>query len=899
MEEIKEQPTQQQEDPDEAKSYGFTYFIVSLLTLLVTLWAVWDEAVTRRPWKSYQQTFNRMETEKTKAALEKAQAKIDGYAQSNDPIPGLTNAEGKPVQITYNELMVKLNEAENRLQTQEYQTAEEEVRRLQNKLKFGPEQEIQFAKSIEEEVFFEYKETKKKGGDYAELEKEVKELQAEQASYQPERDRVIQELDAAQKKVADMAQEAKYYQKLREAVYAEVDDLQRKLKGIKGRWPEIKQVVIEGYRKTNFREPFLIADRCHSCHLGIDQAGFEDAPQPYRSHPNREVFLGNHPVNKFGCTFCHKGQGEALDSVEDAHGSHHLMDQTPGQNEPLLEGAELQSSCRKCHPQEVNLDGAPVLSKGRRIFEEVGCFGCHTTKGYEALDKVGPDLTRIATKTTPDWALRWIKNPKDYLPHTRMPDFLLKDEEAEAITAYLWDSSEKEAPSPVDLGFPEEGPIPTEMIEQGKTLIEKVGCNGCHSVGERKIQVSDQLVRDFGPDLTRVASKVNAQWLYRWVKNPQDYFPKTRMPNLRLTDEEAKAVVAYLMSLSRKEEVADLEKRIKDSMKIVEGERLIANYGCFGCHEIKGMEGRSKIGVELTTYGEKRVLELEFGYITNIKETWSAWTFAKLKDPRQFTTERVIQRMPNFSFSDEEAAALKVFLQSLTGEAQQIPTRFTKPMDEMDLNREEGRRLVRQYNCVGCHILEGKGGSIAAFYENSTFAPPNLATEGEKVQTPWLYKFIQQPTPIRPWLDVRMPTFGFSDEKTNLVVNYFLSLAKKEDRIRYVFVDEHTLPEENLMAAQVLVSRDYLDCFNCHQQGKVKPQGPPEGWAPDLDLARSRLNPAWIVKWLKDPQYIMPGTRMPAFFSDEESGPPDILDGDEIKQIKALSDYLMLLGKES
>src|SRR5206468_4334347 len=83
------------------------------------------------------------------------------------------------------------------------------------------------------------------------------------------------------------------------------------------------------------------------------------------------------------------------------------------------------------------------------------------------------------------------------------------------------------------------------------------------------------------------------------------------------------------------------------------------------------------------------------------------------------------------------------------------------------------------------------------------------------------------------------------------------------------------------------------DCFSCHQRGAQKPQGPPEGWAPDLALAHVRLSPEWIVKWLHDPQKVMPGTKMPSFFP---GGPPDVLGGDDEAQIRALRDYILSLG---
>ena len=72
-------------------------------------------------------------------------------------------------------------------------------------------------------------------------------------------------------------------------------------------------MVLDGLDKNEFDVPILRVDRCESCHMGIDKPGFEDAPPPFQTHPNREGILGSHPVNRFGCTICHEGQGTALD----------------------------------------------------------------------------------------------------------------------------------------------------------------------------------------------------------------------------------------------------------------------------------------------------------------------------------------------------------------------------------------------------------------------------------------------------------------------------------------------------------------------------------------------------------------------------------------------------------
>ena len=54
-----------------------------------------------------------------------------------------------------------------------------------------------------------------------------------------------------------------------------------------------------------------------------------------------------------------------------------------------------------------------------------------------------------------------------------------------------------------------------------------------------------------------------------------------------------------------------------------------------------------------------------------------------------------------------------------------------------------------------------------------------LTPEGARVQHDWLYSFIRGPITIRPWLDVRMPTFGLDDQNINSVINYFGSVSNK------------------------------------------------------------------------------------------------------------------------
>ena len=49
--------------------------------------------------------------------------------------------------------------------------------------------------------------------------------------------------------------------------------------------------------------------------------------------------------------------------------------------------------------------------------------------------------------------------------------------------------------------------------------------------------------------LDGVASKLRKEWLFSWLKDPRGYWHDTNMPDLRLTDQEAADVVAYLSTL--------------------------------------------------------------------------------------------------------------------------------------------------------------------------------------------------------------------------------------------------------------------------------------------------------------------------------------------------------------
>jgi len=866
---------------DEKRSYSAVFLLAVGLLLVGAVWSVWDDNIARRPWKYYQAEFSQRQEDQLRDQLKAEDARLAADPAYQDAVKQLAAARERLQSGATAQRVADLEEQRTRLNTQ-HGDADLKLRIVKSRL---------------EEAWYDYDRAilEQKSTDPAR--RRIEELDGHKVGIQKGFDETQGQVDKIDKELVEVRSEVKQLDDQVKGLRTKRDDVQDKIDNITlsvgpfrfPKIPKIQQVVLEDFERNNFDKPIPRVDRCESCHIGINVAGFENAPNPYKTHPNRVEILGKHPPEKFGCTPCHRGQGVAVNSAKEGHGE---VEHWP---EPLLRGNKVQASCIKCHANVRHLSGSETISRGEKLFEELGCHGCHLVEGYEDLQKVGPYLRLIQAKADPSWLVRWVTNPHEFHPKTRMPNFMFKPEEATAIAAYLLDATKADSQTwlesrPLPAGV---DPSNATVVEHGKELIDSLGCRGCHGFaeGESPSLLGDN--KDIAPNLSHIAEKTDARWIYYWIKGPRNYSPVSRMPSLRLSDEEAQAVTSFLLTLGEKKPTPGLEDTLSQPDEIARGKALVRKSGCFGCHDIPGMENESRIGVELSTFGSKPLEELFFGDHTDIPETWEDWTYNKLKTPRTYATERIEQVMPQFDLADTDIKALRVFLSSRTD--LKYPVKFRTDTDMRAQREIAGRRVVARFNCVGCHVIEGEGGAIRARYQDTpTMAPPILNGEGSKAQPDFLFNFLKQPISIRPWLKVRMPTFSFSDTEANTLVQYFGALDNVQ--VPFVHINEAQISPATIEAAQKLTTADYFNCFSCHQQGDRKPEGPPEGWAPDLAMARTRLNPDWIVRWLHNPQEVTPGTKMPSFYP---GGPDDILGGDDEKQIQALRDYLMVISKAS
>jgi mono/diheme cytochrome c family protein len=858
--------TQRSQIPIELRNYSVHYVVFAGILFLGTMWAVVDEVSSRRPWKDVQRQYRSVASTKVQERLDQAIADFDSsaFAEAGVRLQAAQDSMNGPVYASalgaYNTVLEALGKANRN---------------------------YQFAKSRGDEAYYFYKKSLHEGGDNPKEKEKLAGDEAEMAVHmvsikvlEGRRDSIgavltgyRQELKKAQSAIADLRKK--------------IDKWEAKLKKVQSAPLEIKQVMMLDYDRNPFNDPKARVDRCQTCHQGWNEEVMEDAPEPFKRHPLPEL-LASHKPETMGCTPCHRGQGAAL-TAGFAHGEsdHHWEN-------PLLKGNEVWASCNECHESQSHLDGAPVFSAAKRIMIESGCFGCHEIKGYTEMPKIGPELARVNAKTSPEWIFRWVRNPRDYNPRTRMPNFKFNDDQAEAVTAYLVDASRK-------TGFDvPKGTASGGNAQRGKMLFTSVGCLACHALGQdTKVRETRGTSYDIAPELTRVGSKVPLDWIYDWIRNPRHYNPTTRMPSLRLSDQEAKDIAAYLSLQKDDREAGSRPLDLTSPATIKKGEGLIREYGCAGCHLIPGMEKEGRVSVSLSNFGRKRVDEMDFGD-TRVPHSWHDWIGNKLRNSRVFQTDRIAQKMPVFSFSDEEIAKLTLFLFSQTKD--EPDRRYVQPFDRKQQDIETGRRVAYHYNCQQCHQLEKEGGHIGAIIEETAFLPPILTGEGRKVQEPWLHGFLKnpsvvgQPNSIRPWIPTRMPTFSLTDEEISKLTKYFLGLSNQDLEMRDY---QAFAPDPVLLPVGKSIFTDF-QCIKCHPAGNAAPQqagASSSDLAPNLTKARDRLKPEWIVDWLADPNKLQEGTRMPTFFPDGQSPLPDVLQGDARKQMAAIRDYVVSIGQ--
>lgn len=611
------------------------------------------------------------------------------------------------------------------------------------------------------------------------------------------------------------------------------------------------------------------AERCVTCHPPVPP------PSPAQiafQQSGRVDPLVPHHGKGWGCTICHRGAGDAAHKDQA-----HQPPFAPAQ--PLLPARYLQASCGLCH--RADLPDTPQLNRGRFLLSEFRCVGCHRLDGIDRPAMLGPDLTEIASKVSPEWLYKWLKEPRTLLDDSgnvtvngyqmepRMPRFRLQEDELRNLVAYL--SSLRGKPvepyafDPKVVAALQNSP---DLADQGEARFRQMFCTTCHPLAVTRAGETKLIGGDLGPELTKVGSKVNPDWLAAWLRNPQALLPKSKMPRYEWSDQDlylvTRFITAKLTDPDLLQGVPKLDAPAPDQIRL--GRRLFLRKGCASCHAAPAMKLQEDFGPNLSSLGAESVSHLHFGD-AKIPRDLTAYIQAKLTEPLSVNPTA---EMPQYRFNFADLEALTTALLSMTGASSNSALeRVTVPRKPSAFQPTgEFARIYERYKCYACHQFNGTGGTLAT----------DLSWEGSRAQRQWLIEFLKNPQTLRPSLVLRMPQFNMTDQEAALLADA-IGQTLRNPAVNPAAVDPAKFTTQMAAKGKQLYEDKYM-CSSCHSIGSGG------GYVgPELSNVGNWMTPAWIAAWLKDPQALLPGGIEP-----RRTLSPD--------EIQALTAYLMTLRQK-
>lgn len=192
---------------------------------------------------------------------------------------------------------------------------------------------------------------------------------------------------------------------------------------------------------------------------------------------------------------------------------------------------------------------------------------------------------------------------------------------------------------------------------------------------------------------------------------------------------------------------------------------------------------------------------------------------------------------------------------------------------------DEGKKIFGAKKCGDCHATNPS--KVASIEDWEKKKGPDLWFAGSKFQKEWLEKWLKSPAPIRgiKWNTLEVGSDkhpSLSEKEADEVAEYLMDLKDKD-------VAAGSAPATvKKIQAKILFEKKNA-CYSCHQVkgsgGKIL--GGVSG--PTLIEAKHRLNPDWVLAFLKNPGKYEPKGLMPNF--------SHLTDGD----IATLAGYMRLL----
>ncbi|MFQ5862647.1 MAG: c-type cytochrome [Candidatus Brocadiales bacterium] len=328
------------------------------------------------------------------------------------------------------------------------------------------------------------------------------------------------------------------------------------------------------------------------------------------------------------------------------------------------------------------------IARGKVLFLDKGCTGCHPRSDVEPQGRTGRPLEEFAlmdeetlewgevdkSKIEPyvgNWVFLRLRDPRALAPEGKMPHFPLTEAEAVMITVALLSDAGDEIPKEYLVehekylvgGKSPRYPNPPYPLPHGgihgvsaKTIkdypespgefgriVDKYRCRSCHVVFGNGGWVSTH-------PLDMEGSQVQRDWLRDYFGLPYSLRPilKERMLNLKMDPQEVDFLTEFFKTVSIDNTISHTLGSTLTEQEAQQGKTLFEEKGCGACHIVEGKGGF--VGPTLDKVGERLM---------------AGWIYAFLRDPQLYEPWTI---QPNYGLSEQEARALTAYLMTRRGE---------------------------------------------------------------------------------------------------------------------------------------------------------------------------------------------------------------------------------------
>jgi mono/diheme cytochrome c family protein len=534
-------------------------------------------------------------------------------------------------------------------------------------------------------------------------------------------------------------------------------------------------------------------------------------------------------------------------------------------------------------PTSETLRTGTSLRRVRELIVTRRCRACHAPTRYSLLSEVpelamdAPTLKGIGGRYAVPWLARWISDPRSVRKSATMPGLFHEgggeshagiDDRAWHIAAYLdglkSHSTKDAAIAPAALA---------QSKKLGGALFADLGCIGCHSLSSlpnKKSKADD----DDRISLDHAAEKFHASSLVEFLLDPDARYKWIRMPDFRLSTEEAIALSSFVLSSARP------PKPVKPPADLdpAKGEKLVRELGCGRCH-YTGAEKPPPPAKPLRSIpGDRR----DRGCVATEASKRGNAPYFRLDDEDRRAllhpiaySPRLIVRDNSVEFADRQMRALRC---NACHSRDNNAAIWSNHEDEVEhLIPDDGRKKKDPLGIPGLEF---------SVVQNR----PPLTWAGEKLRPEWTRKFLSGELGyhVRPWLKSRMPKFPIraAGIAAGLAMQHGYSprnpaLAKSDAK-------------KAAIGKKLVLSDGGFACVSCHAAGKFGGDSVFEVPGVNFQYTTERLRREHFHRWMLNPGRVVRDSRMPQFADLDGKSPfTKYYDGDARQQFEAIWQWLL------